>query len=442
MDHPKIIFIGLQELNIETKTPQLNKELSLYKSWLKGVKPSNPIIISSCLGACITFSEALFNTFNYPLAFLKSLIEHPQADHIPDQSQNFLPETLFPNKIDPLLHYAYTNHDLCIIVLEESLFLSFNLKNHSRSNKLSSYHDIILQDEKQIKINSNTLTEYQEKIMNYANDKTICRYESTTEAFKLLSNKLRTVPEEVKTVCKSMNSEFSKNQRQFLQIVQKNNELTLEMLRKIEELQRTANFYKEAADLYVMSSGCSENARVRIRSLKVVNGEFVLKIVNESNEDLKRVQVIVCENQECKGKFIILQRFCTVYLKLKLNEEDFYKHLVVVSGDSVISDVFVMFPLRIEKDKLFKKNSLIKLSNLTDRQVPDIRLASTDSIENIIYLQRGLNARESTYITVPKKEPQEVNQDEPNEALTEGIQSTLLLISDSQQASNLLTISL
>lgn len=433
MDHPKIIFIGLNEINIEAKSSQLNKEVSLYKNWLKGGKPLNPIVISSCVSACISLSQALSKTLNYPLAFLNTLSEHHQADPNPLETQKFLPDTLFPNKIEPLIHYAYISHDLCIIVLEESLYLSFNLNSHSRPNKLSSYHDFILQDEKQIKINSSTLVEYQEKIMNHANDKTKHPYETSFEAFKSLSNKLKTATEEVKTVCGAINSEYSKNQRTFLEVVEKNNESTLGILKKLEELQRTANFYKEVADLYVMSKRCSKDARVRIKSLKAINEKFVLKIVNESDEDFKSVQIIVCESGEYKGKFMILQRFCTVYLDIQLNDEDFYRHLVVASGDSVVSEVFVIFPLIIEKDKMFEKTNMIKLSNLTNRQIPEIRLTSTESIDNIMYLQQGLNAKKSTNIKLPKKK----SQDLP----LEDIKSTLLLISDSQQASNLLTIS-
>ena len=96
-----------------------------------------------------------------------------------------------------------------------------------------------------------------------------------------------------------------------------------------------------------------------------MQSRFRLKLVNECEEDLKEVGIYMCENRQCKRKLKVLQRFVTVYLDLELDNEDFFNHLVVVSGDSVVSEPFVLFPLRVEKGRMFAQSSIVKITNLT-----------------------------------------------------------------------------
>lgn len=424
MSSPKIIFISLKDINSEQMLPQHTKELGHYITWLGKIKQSNPIIISPLISLCLKLSQKISDELNFPISLLRSLSDSSSDEPSSIENLKVLPDSLFPQKFDPLFNFIINNHDLAVIILQESVYSSLKLNAHHRLMDLSCYHELVLQDEKKNEFQINTVNEFEKKILNYIEDKTKNQFEEISEAFNSVKNKLNPISEEVKTICWALNCNFSKSQREFLKSVQQNNQKSFVVLQRTQELLRLTNYYRDLADFFIMRARCSENARVKISAVKLVDGRFQLKIVNKCDEDLRQVQVLMRENMNCVAKVKVLQRFVTVFLDIHIEHSEYFNHLVVVSGDSVVSEPFVLFPLRIEKHAMFATNRLIKVTNLTDKQVQSITIASTQNIENIMHLPKGLLPKQSIFATIPKDD----------------LNKEILLISENQQCSNLLIL--
>jgi hypothetical protein len=395
----KLIYIGLADPESTDFDSNHQKEVDLYTTYLKSYNKTQTVCISQELFLCMHFASLLSSNLKGAQKRLSS------PDIAKDLTQNHfhqdfaeLPPSLSISKPSKLINFFKKDYDLIILVLDEEVFKDLGVKSITRRYEQSSYHEYQIEDDQ--RPSGSKIKKHAKAELLKIQESCQGSVEKVFEKFEKVKDLLLRVPEEIKIIRKSLDGKFKTKQENFLESTRKTCSESQSVLSKIENLACFVDSFYQLTQLYVLDEYCPPDLQVVIKSVRLSRspGKMLVKLKNETHFNFKRVKLFICESQEELETITFIQKLSSVTIETKLNEEFFYNHLIAFSGNSVICDPFLIFPLKVKKDKDLTEGLKFSLLNMSQVVMTGIEIVSPESIRNLFRVDQDLHPGKSSSI--------------------------------------------
>lgn len=377
MGEKRILFITINNPVDREPSEDLANELNQYLNWINSKVKDDTIILVSPLLECIHFGKKLGSTYSkkpflaLSLAVKMDLAYHFQQTDLSDFSQ--LDESHYGSFInkDNLLSYGYATGCNYIVILETSVFKSYDLSCASRSKENTGMHEYILNEQYTDRKNPEEETKYQ--IINTVRNLRKDLEGSLESEFPLRTRQVENVTEEIKSAVFSASEHVvcindllkkpSKGYKKFKSQL----ELIKESLKKSREfisgIQKTVKMYNELIDANPEDS--PENGMIEIRKFQydMHLSQWTLKVRNISSKPIRNIVIYNLENKEKIHKFKYLEANSSTTAFLCISFFDYVlHHLIATYKGNFVSQVFQVHPYYISLSKIENQDESIVIN--------------------------------------------------------------------------------
>ncbi|OMJ85547.1 hypothetical protein SteCoe_13086 [Stentor coeruleus] len=377
MGEKRILFITINNPVDKEPSEDLMNELNQYLNWINSKVKDDTIILVSPLVECMYFGKIIGTTYSKSLFSVLSLTTKSDLTILSQQLDlsdfNKLDEShygVFINK-DNLLSYAYETGCNYIVILETSVFMSYDLTCASRSKEATGMHEYILNEMYTDRKNPEEETKYQ--IINTVRNLRKDIEESLESELPIYTRQVENITEEIKSTV-FLASEYAVCINDLLKKPRKNylnfkNQLKIikESLKKSQEytsgIQQTVKMYNEMID--ANPEDPPEYGLVEIRKFQydMHLSQWILKIKSTSPKPIRNIIIYNIENKEKIHTFKYLEANSSTTAFICISFFDYVSNnLIATYKGNFISHVFPVYPYYISVSKIEHQDGSIAIN--------------------------------------------------------------------------------